>query len=168
MKEKYRYIMLIVSLTLASTLISGHKEAAESVQISANGKFSFGIMPAHPTVQQQQTFYIKVQDKVDGSPVAGLTINVAIYRRYVSDQTRLLLQRSTALEKNPGDYLIAYTFAEKGNYDIIAQANKGNTQLVTLEKNIQVEPNGPSLLFWMFMLLALIAAVYLATISDRM
>ena len=76
-----------------------------------------------------------------------------------------------AFEEEPGVYPASHTFTEQGSYLVVArlydQTRKDNNVIEEITHYIQVEPQGPSAFFWIFMLLSVLGGAFLASRSHR-
>jgi len=163
--HKWRKFLSILFLLIGLTLIvTAHKDSAESVSTMGNYNILLGLVPANPYAGGNQEVVVKVFNVENDLPVSGLDVLFTFKKKYSFGD----ISKKSGLEVEPGMYIGSEIFNEKGGHIINIDLSKDGSSITSLEKEIYVEPNGPSLLFWIYMLLALVVSAYIAARGDQL
>jgi hypothetical protein len=169
LRSFYRLFLLFVVVCSVMTLVSAHKSASESAEMTSTHRYSFGLSPAAPYVGNEQEMFVTIRDVVTGMPSTDVDVELEIFKRHYhgQDVDDELVGTYNGEEHRPGDIVVVHTFHEKGDYILKASIMQGELVLTTLTKSMYVEPVGPSLMFWSYMLLALVVGILISLWSHR-
>ena len=159
---KQKIVVLSIIVLLLALAVTAHKDPTESMLETGLYGVTFGLQPSSIVVNNNQAFFLKVEESASKSPVKGLTADFTIKKTNTDTEKKL-----RATESNPGYYEVIHLFEEKGSYSITVKLYNKDDLITTVEKEVHVEPNGPSLAFWLFMLTAVIIGAVLASKSDK-
>ncbi len=170
-----RILILTLALLITLPLITAHKEAAESTAQTSLYTIDFGVIPHHLKVNDDtQILYVKVKHTDDNDLIGGMTVKFEIYKNDASKQKEListapslLVKKMAAEEKYPGVYSFKYMFTETGNYVLVANVYDEDQLVTSIQKLVQVEPEGPSIYFWITMLIGVMGAMFISTKSSQ-
>ena len=169
----------IIMILLVPT--SAHKDAAESAVAGYEYRISIGLNPVHNVVNQEQNFYFKVEDYTDGHMIDNLKARFIIYKdmtAFVKGSEELYLRSPDnrianyeVFESAPGIYKASHVFTEPGIYLLVSrlydETKKDSNVLKEKTQYIQVEPEGPSPIFWSFIGLSLVIGAGVASRSHK-
>lgn len=151
-------------------LVQAHKDAAVSSSISSDYKISFGLIPGQLVENKVQTMFVKIENIDDNSLATDLNVEFSVYKDTImaSDaKPEFLKGKYLGEQKESGVYSTKFIFKEKGNYLIITKLFQNDVLVTEVTKNVSVEPNGPTKLFWYFMLGAILVGGFIASKSHK-
>lgn len=155
MKKIFITAMIVISLLM---IVSAHKDASVTSSSVASYDIRMGLNPVHPFENNDQKMFFEVTDK--NGLVSGLEAEFEIL------EDELNIAKVKAEEVSEGKYVASYKL-EKGNYEIKGKLYEKNSLLTEVSRNISVEPNSPSTLFWIYMLIMVIIGAIIASQSHK-
>jgi hypothetical protein len=171
-----RIVVLFVILLSFTVLVSSHKSSSQTLEETDKYHVQFGLKPGILVEEQDQQLYFEVTH-AEGIVAEGLEATFYIFRDNTLTLKNSDVQYLTSLgllegsydvvAGDKGIYGVSHTFVKKGPYLIIADLYDGSEKVLSIQQHVHVEPNGPSTLFWLYMLLAVITGIYVSTKSYK-
>lgn len=161
-------IAITVFLVFAAVTMA-HKDASVSSSSAGSYDVSFGKIPVHSFEGADESVFLQVTDSETNDPARGLNVVFTVYKDVYdvsNTASGSLVGKFSAVERSPGLYSTDYSIVQTGNYLVHAQLSQNGNAITEMSKTFSVEPNGPSLFFWLYMLLALIAGAFIASKSH--
>lgn len=160
-------LFVVVGLVLILSVLA-HKDAAVSSDTTSEYRINTGFTPIHAAVGQEQSMFVDIQNKDDLTQKQGLSVEFNVYKDAISIADVIpanLESEILAIENEPGIYSGTYTFTESGNFLITVNIYEDGDLISKSSKNMSVEPNSPSPVFWYYMLAIIIIGGFLARIN---
>ena len=176
LKRLLKITTLLLLLILAISYVNAHKSAASTSQSTESYVIEFGKIPGHPYVNNEQQIFFKVENKNTKIPASNLRAEFEIYIQDASQITpetvmdtssAQLLRKFSAVQEIPGMYIGRHTFDTRGSYLVNAKLYDSENLVSEITEHMHVEPNGPSIFFWLYMVIALIIGAFIASRSHK-
>lgn len=149
---------LAIFLMLLSFSAAAHKDAPSTGMKSGDLSVELEVRPQQVVVNRPIVFHLTTMEK--GLPLSGASVKFEVKKTATALSQEEMVGEFTAREVEPGTYHAEYSFPEVHSYIIEGHVEDGFSD-VHLEKFIDAEQKGPSAVFWIFMILAVLAALFI-------
>lgn len=170
-------MFLSILLSVAVIFVDAHKDAASTSESSGSYTVESGKIPALPVENKEVTLFFRVEDEETKKPVTKLLAEFTIYKQdaksltpetLMDTSTATLIKKYAAIQIEPGMYVAKHTFTKKGSYLVASKLSDSEYTISDSSTYIHVEPEGPSLVFWMYMLITTIIGAIIASRSHKL
>ncbi len=152
-----RLLFMLILAALSSGVLA-HKDAPSTGLETGDFSISLEVRPQQVVVGRPVVFHLTAEK--GGSPLRGAKVAFEVKKTATSGTAEELIGEFSATESEPGIYHGEYTFPEAHSYIVEGHVEDGIAD-VHLQKFIDAEKKGPSVLFWAFMVLAIGVALFI-------
>lgn len=145
-------------LVLLSLSAAAHKDAPSTGLESGDISIKLEVRPQQVVVNQPVVFHLAVQKK--GEPLSGAKVDFEVKKTATATSQEEVIGEFTAEEMEPGVYHGEYAFPEVHSYIVEGHVEDGVAD-AHIEKFIDAEQKGPSLVFWAYMAMAVLIALFI-------